>query len=95
MKTNYLFAALVVPFWVLGQSVDPEAYELRWSRQYPNREIQLDYVSALDSTSFTTYGSISGGFFSKPKNFLPATTARPCPKSGSSKKSPKTTRVSP
>ncbi|MDP4855534.1 MAG: hypothetical protein NWR20_05575 [Schleiferiaceae bacterium] len=50
MKMNYLFAALVVPIWVLGQSVDPEAYELRWSRQYPNREIQLDYVSALDST---------------------------------------------
>lgn len=70
MKTNYLFAALAVPFWALGQSADPEAYELRWSRQYPNREIQLDYVSALDSTSFTTYGSISGGLFSKPKNFF-------------------------
>jgi hypothetical protein len=70
MKTNILFAALVVPFWVLGQSADPEVYELRWSRQYPNREIQLDYVSALDSTSFTTYGSISGGLFSKPKNFF-------------------------
>ena len=70
MKTIYLFAALAAPFWVLGQSADPEAYELRWSRQYPNREIQLDYVSALDSTSFTTYGSISGGFFSKPKNFF-------------------------
>ena len=70
MKTIYLFAALTAPFWVLGQSADPEAYELRWSRQYPNREIQLDYVSALDSTSFTTYGSISGGFFSKPKNFF-------------------------
>ncbi len=70
MKTIYLFAAFAAPFWVLGQSADPEAYELRWSRQYPNREIQLDYVSALDSTSFTTYGSISGGFFSKPKNFF-------------------------
>ena len=70
MKTIFLLAAFAAPFWVLGQSVDSEAYELRWSKEYPNQELQLDYVSALDSTSFTTYGSISGGIFNKSKNFF-------------------------
>ncbi|MEY4479143.1 MAG: hypothetical protein RL276_1448, partial [Bacteroidota bacterium] len=35
----------------------PQSFEVRWSRGYKDREIQLDYVTSLDSSYFMTYGS--------------------------------------
>lgn len=46
-----------------------ETIEVRWSRGYTNREIQLDYVTSLDSANFMTYGSTSRSLLRKAKYF--------------------------
>jgi hypothetical protein len=57
----FLIAALSVP--TLAQ--DAQTLEVRWSRGYKNREIQLDYVTSLDSAYFMTYGSTRPSLFRK------------------------------
>ncbi|MEY3711721.1 MAG: hypothetical protein RL104_504 [Bacteroidota bacterium] len=46
----------------------PHTLEVRWSRGYKDREIQLDYVTSLDSSYFMTYGSYFK-LLRKPKNY--------------------------
>jgi hypothetical protein len=57
--------ALGVP----AKAQDPRTLEVRWSGSYKNREIQLDYVTGMDSTHFMTYGSTSISLFRKPKYY--------------------------
>lgn len=63
----FLMGALMLSNIMKAQ--DSETIEVRWSRGYSNREIQLDYVTSLDSVNFTTYGSTSRSLLRKAKYF--------------------------
>lgn len=64
---NILALILLVSGTAYAQ--DPTSIEARWSRGYKNREIQLDFVSGLDSNVFMTYGSIPRTLIRKGKTF--------------------------
>ena len=63
----YLVAAVLTATSVHAQT--PESIEFRWSRGFKNREIQLDYITSLDSANFMTYGSTSRSLLRKAKYF--------------------------
>jgi hypothetical protein len=62
-----LVGALVLAIPAAAQ--DAQSIEVRWSRGYKNREIQLDYVTSLDSAYFMTYGSTSKSLLRKAKYY--------------------------
>jgi hypothetical protein len=69
MKRFALFLSGVVLFSTSSLAQDSETIEVRWSRGYKNREIQLDYVTSLDSANFMTYGSTSRSLLRKAKYY--------------------------
>ena len=69
MKRFALFLLGAVLLSTAGLAQDSETIEVRWSRGYKNREIQLDYVTSLDSANFMTYGSTSRSLLRKAKYY--------------------------
>ncbi|MBM3433233.1 MAG: hypothetical protein FJX93_00550 [Bacteroidetes bacterium] len=64
--TYFLFVFVLSFTAVVAQT--PKSLEVRWSRGYKDREIQLDFVTSLDSAYFMTYGSFYK-LLRKPKNY--------------------------
>jgi len=69
MKRFALFIVGAVLLSAPCLAQDSETIEVRWSRGYKNREIQLDYVTSLDSANFMTYGSTSRSLLRKAKYY--------------------------